>query len=351
MRHRFYRSLLLLGSLAMPLSLLWDFSWESSIGIDLVWSPPHVANYLAVAAAAAGAGGLLDRARLRSQVGLLIVLWGAFCFAVAIAFDRWWQTTYGLAAGIWPPPQILKALAFGAIGLGAWIQAAASASRLPFALAGGSVVALAEVIQLAGEYPNLQHAATFYQANCAVYPGLLVAAALGHPERFSATAVAAVAMATRLLTVWLLPLFPASPQVGPIFNPLSHFIPPTFPLLFVAPALVIDGLTQHEPRGTARGLGFASALERGLAGFVVLLGVQWYFASFLLSARADSWFFAGGGRHWPFFLQIATEAKTTFWPTPGEELTLARGSLAALYAVVSAWGGGWLGRWLQSFRS
>src|SRR5262245_957749 len=41
--------LLLIAAALVPISLLWDFSWESTVGIDLFWSWPHVATYLAVA--------------------------------------------------------------------------------------------------------------------------------------------------------------------------------------------------------------------------------------------------------------------------------------------------------------
>jgi len=33
-----------------------------------------------------------------------IVLWGVVAFITALIFDRWWQVSYGLAAGIWHPP-------------------------------------------------------------------------------------------------------------------------------------------------------------------------------------------------------------------------------------------------------
>ena len=32
----------------IPISLLWDFSWESSIGVDRFWSPPHLATHAGV---------------------------------------------------------------------------------------------------------------------------------------------------------------------------------------------------------------------------------------------------------------------------------------------------------------
>src|SRR6267143_529632 len=39
---------LVVAATGLVTSLLWDFSWESTVGVDLVWSPPHTATYLAV---------------------------------------------------------------------------------------------------------------------------------------------------------------------------------------------------------------------------------------------------------------------------------------------------------------
>src|SRR5712692_8035116 len=43
--------LLWFAAAGIPVSLLWDFSWESTVGIDRVWSAAHTATYLAVALA------------------------------------------------------------------------------------------------------------------------------------------------------------------------------------------------------------------------------------------------------------------------------------------------------------
>ena len=56
---RYARGLLVLAALGVPISLLWDFSWESTIGIDLVWAAPHLASYAVMALAG---GAVLGRA-------------------------------------------------------------------------------------------------------------------------------------------------------------------------------------------------------------------------------------------------------------------------------------------------
>jgi hypothetical protein len=43
------------------LSLVWDFSWESTVGVDRVWAPPHLATALAVALAGLTAIGQIAK--------------------------------------------------------------------------------------------------------------------------------------------------------------------------------------------------------------------------------------------------------------------------------------------------
>ncbi len=330
MKSRIAQIALLLAAAGVPLSLLWDYSWESTIGVDLLWSPPHVSTYLAIALAALGALVLAIRERAARPLGAWVALWGAVAFLTAVLFDRWWQSAYGLAAGIWHPPQLLKAVAFFAVIGGSWRCAPGSA------LAGGSVLALIGVVALPSTFANRQHGAPFHLLACAVFPLVLTALATLGRHRFSATAAA---LAYTLLVgamVWLLPLFPAAPLTGPIFNPRDHLLPSPFPLLLVAPALALDLLLRVRP-GTARRFdAWGRAAECGLAFALVFIVVQWTFSTFLLSPAADSWFFAGGGRHWPFFLQIHPSAKTTFWPEPGADFTPSRALAATAFAILSA---------------
>jgi hypothetical protein len=58
------------------------------------------------------------------------------------------DSVYGLAAGIWHPPQILKAVAFFAILAGAWLGSLASQRQsggLVFPIAGGTLLAMIAV--------------------------------------------------------------------------------------------------------------------------------------------------------------------------------------------------------------
>ena len=355
--------LLLLASVGIPASLLWDFSWESTVGIDLAWAPAHVATYLSVLLGGAVVAGLFFSktargfgvrvGKLHAPLGAWIVAWGTVAFGAAVLFDRWWQSSYGLAAGIWHPPQMLKASAFFAILIGGWIFAASAQNRarssgaVAFSAASGVLLAMINVATITFAYPNRQHSAAFYQLACGLYPLMLAATASAGRLRFPATTAALIHLTVMCLLVWLLPLVPAKPQVAPIYNTLDHLMPPPFPLLLVAPALALDALLRWFPGREQRFQDWRRAGECGLAFFAIFIVVQWPFAQFLLTPAADHWFFAGGGMHWPFFLKIDPRARVAFWKMGDDEFTLARGFAAAGFAVLSTRAGLWLGAWMQ----
>jgi hypothetical protein len=338
---------LVLASLAIPGTLLWDNAWESTIGIDRIWSAPHLALHAAVALLAlAGTLALFHGSRIGSRsspLGAWIILWGTAAYAGAAVFDRWWQLNYGLAAGIWHPPQLLKAVACFALTLGAWLVV----RHRPFAsaAAAGAVLALIFVVSLAETIANRQHSAPFYMAAACSYPVVLAAAAIAGPMRFPATCAASVCTLLAAAAVWIFPLIPGEPLAGPIYHPRTTLLPPPFPPLLFVPALALDLLLRVLP---GRRLGWSASVEAGLAFLLAFGVVQWTFASFLLSPAADHWFFAGGGKQWPFFLQLAPEAQTAFWQTPGEALTLLRSLAAATLAIISSRVGLYLGTWMKA---
>lgn len=366
--------LLLLAAAGVPVSLLWDFSWESTVGIDLVWSAAHTATYLAVTLAgltalglvwtttrqAAGQGDGVRLGRLQAPLGAWVTAWGAMAFAAAVWFDRWWQSAYGLGAGIWHPPQICKAVAFFAVLLGVWLaglnrqnQCAGrndNGGAVAFVVAGGWVLALITVVTLVSNYPNRQHSAGFYKLACGTYPIVLAALATAGRLRFSALTASLVYMAVICMMVWLLPLFPARPQVAPIYNPLDHLMPPPFPLLLVLPAAAVDAMVKLFPWPTHRFRPWFQAGASGLAFFIAFFGTQWIFAEFLLMDLADNRFFAGGGQHWPFFLKLSSPARVEFWDVRQDEMNGTSGLVALGLALLAARAGLWLGEWMKRLR-
>ena len=366
---RSFTYLLLFAAAGIPLSLLWDFSWESSIGIDLVWAPPHTATYVAVAVAGFVALGLVlttrptcgvRLGRFEAPLGAWVAGWGALMFLVTVFFDRWWQSVYGLAAGIWHPPQILKAIAFFSVIAGAWLlclrwqnqlsRENAAGGALAFASCGGLMLSLTTVVMLTWIYPNRQHAPAFYRMACGTYPVVLVALATAGKLQWPATVASIIYTVVICSMIWLLPLFPAKPQAAPIYNPLDHLMPPPFPLLLIVPAVALDVLFRKVKWPTHRARTWFQAGVAGLLFLVIFMGTQWLFAEFLLTDLADNWFFAGGGRHWPFFLKIDSLARVTFWETRPNEMNLLSALGAAGLAMLAAGVGLWTGAWMKRVR-
>ena len=127
-----------------------------------------------------------------------------------------------------------------------------------------------------------------------MFPPFLIAPARAGKVRWSATAVAAVYTGLTLGMMWILQLVPARPMLAPVYNPVTHLQPPTFPLLLVVPAAAFDLLMTHF--GSSREWRLAVAL--GLAFVAALLAVQWLFSEFLLSPWARNFLFAAD--HWNY---------------------------------------------------
>jgi hypothetical protein len=366
--------LLIIAAASVPVSLLWDFSWESTVGIDRFWSPPHTLNYVAMIFVGVMAivlwpmargmtSGPQDRIRLGRftlPLGGWLVLWSVLAFGTAVLFDRWWQLAYGLGAGIWHPPQILKTISFFAAVGGAWLLAMAERNKsngdktasMAACLAGGLALALIQIVTLTSSYPNQQHSASFYKVACATYPMILVALAISG-RRWSATLGAIACTATIGMMAWLLPLIPAKPQVGPIYNQMDHLMPPPFPLLLIVPAVVIDLLMKKMRWSEKRGVSWWQAGALGFAFFCCFLIAQWFFAEFLLKPSSDNWFFAGGGKHWPFFLKISPPARVMFWdalPGQPDQLDGANALIALGLSVIAARLGLWIGAWMAKVK-
>jgi hypothetical protein len=191
-------------------------------------------------------------------------------------------------------------------------------------------------------HPNEQHAAVFYKVSCAVYPALLAAVARTSRRRWAATLTAVSYMLVVLAMVWILPLFPARPLLGPINNPLDHMAPPSFPLLLIVPAFGIDLLMRRRKEGGD----WVRALLLAAAFVVLFVPVQWLFADFLLSPAARNAFFAGD-RHWSFSSTLG-DWRYRFWNLDEDPVTAPRLAaafvLAALSSRLGLWWGGWMAR-------
>ena len=304
---------LVLAATSVIVGLIWDISWHMSIGRDTFWTPAHLAiqgggllaglssGYVALkttffgtpAEKATGVGFWGFRAPLGAWVGV----WGCGAMLTSAPFDNWWHDAYGLDVRIISPPHLLLGAGIISIVLGAMLMALARqnrpgetrgrAFRWLFVYSAGLV--LTNLAIMLTEYADKteMHSGRFYRVAATYYPLVLLAAARASKLRWPATATAGTYMLVTALMVWILPLFPATPKLGPIYQDITHMVAMDFPLLLVAPALAID-LARHRMRGRRD---LAVAALAGVLFVAVLLAAQWPFAEFLMTPAARNWFF------------------------------------------------------------
>jgi hypothetical protein len=176
-------------------------------------------------------------------------------------------------------------------------------------------------------------------------------------------------MAILMMMIWILPLFPATPGLAPVYHPVDHMMPPAFPVLLIIPALAIDRLVKRLdafgwtisrapssgnvpwPRRVIEWFGWRDWILAGAVAtaFVFLfVAVQWPFSDFLLSNGADNWFFARDG-HWPYFVRPG-EWMNSFWDLKTDPLTPGGLMRAWLHGLLASRAGLWLGNFLLVIR-
>jgi hypothetical protein len=301
---------------AAVLGVQWDIAWHRSIGRDTLWSPPHLAIYLGGVLSGLYAGCLIlsttfarspaaQAARAAAvriwgfygPLGAFIAAWGGIAMVASAPFDDWWHNAYGLDVKILSPPHVVLAAGLAAIQIGALILIAgcmnratgrsAALLRLLFLYVGGFLLVAAMTFELERTGRVVQHSGTFYRWIAFTGPLFLIGVGRAAGHRYGATVVAGVYSAVMLLLLWLFPLVPATPKLGPVYYPVTHLVPAGFPLLYVVPALAIDLVA---PRIRALSA-WRQSLILGLLFLGVFMAVQWPFASFLLSSGSRNWFF------------------------------------------------------------
>src|SRR5947199_3691246 len=91
----------------------------------------------------------------------------------------------------------------------------------------------------------LLHRSLPYEILGFVLPLILLSMGRASGHKWGSTIIAGIYTLFFLLLIWILPLFPAEPNLGPVFNPVTQFIPPSFPLAFLYTAIAIDWLSQR----------------------------------------------------------------------------------------------------------
>src|SRR5690349_19547089 len=201
-----------------------------SIGRDTFWTPAHLLIQ---------AGGIIG-----GGAGATLIL--------SAPFDNWWHNAYGLDVKILSPPHVVLTLGILGVAAGGVLQIVATLNRAPPAdrrwfelalvLIGGEVVTLGMTSILELTFRSNLHRAEPYRAMALVAPIQLFAFARAAYRRYAASIIAAIYTAFMIGMIWLFPLFPAEAKLGPVYQPITHYIPLEFPLLIVVPALVCDAV-------------------------------------------------------------------------------------------------------------
>jgi hypothetical protein len=367
---------LVFGIACIPIGVLWDISWHSTIGRDTFWTPAHIVTYLGGLVPGLTCGWLALKTHFfgtarereaavsfwgfRAPLGAWMTIWGAFTMLLSAPFDDWWHNAYGLDVEILSPPHSVLALGMFGVGVGVLLLLISAQNRSGefqgseswmVITVFGLLVTMAAIFLTEKGLPNLQHTAGFYTFSAATFPVYLAAAARGAKLRWPATTAAAIYMIMNMLINWTLPLFAAEPKLAPIYHPVDHMVPLAFPLLLVAPALAMDLVIRW--LGSRRGF-FRDSLLSILVGAVflaVFLAVQWHFSKFMLSPAADNWFFTGN-RFWPYYAN-PSEWWSKFWdtrPWVNDPLTMRALGVALLLAIVATRIGLGVGNWLSKVR-
>jgi hypothetical protein len=359
------------GITSAMLGAHWDISWHRSIGRDTFWSPPHLAIQLCGIIAAITCGFLIlgttfTKSTLRESsvgvfgfrapLGAFVMAWGGFAMISSAPFDDWWHSAYGLDVKILSPPHVVLALGMYSVEVGALILIAGQMNRATgearralqylFLYTTGMLLIAGLVLTLEYTGRVMLHSAIAYRAVSMTVPIGLMVAARASKMRWAATIVASVYTVFLLALLWVLPLFPAQPKLGPVLHPVTQFIPNGFPLLIVVPAILIDLLI---PR-FASWSNWRAALVFGPLFLFSLLAVEWPFASFLQSPGAHNPIFGSG--YLDYFAgpnnYFVLNRFVPYEKTQGE--FLAGLAIAALCAFLASWLGMARGDWLSRVR-
>lgn len=293
----------------------WDISWHRSIGRDAFLTPAHIAIYMCGVLAGISCGYLILSTTFghsplrqtsvniwgfRGPLGAFIAAWAGFVMLTSAPFDDWWHSAYGLDVKILSPPHMVLALGMIGVEFGALILILGQMNRATperrrwldalFLYVGAMILVALLVISMEYSGRSLMHSGLFYYVVSLVAPVALAGVARASGSRWAATTVAAIYSVLLLLLLWILPLFPATPKLGPVYHPVTFFIPAGFPLLLIVPALLLDTLWTKKSQW---GDGTLAAVS-GPLFLAAFAAVQWPFAIFLCSPAARNAFFGSG---------------------------------------------------------
>jgi hypothetical protein len=349
----------------------WDVSWHRSIGRDTFWTPAHMAIYACGVLAGVICSWLIVESTfrrdselsaasvsvfgLRAPLGIFLAAWGCVAVLTSAPFDNWWHNAYGLDVKIVSPPHALLILGLRGISIGVMflILAAmnravendeATFKRLQILLVYVGGLAIVGQMFFIQEYTwdVKLHQAAAYIAMGIGLPVIFAALSWASRSRWAATSMAAVYTVFIIGEILVLPLFPAQPKLGPVFNPVTHMIPAKFPILILVPALALDLLWQRVKNWKP----WQIALVSGVVFIVVLTAVEWPFANFLMTDASKNRFF--GTIYFDYNSRPMSWDRMRQWFQPDHGVALFAGlARASVYASISTWIGLQFGRWMR----
>lgn len=354
----------------------WDVAWHRSIGRDTFWTPPHMAiqfcgvlsaiccGYLILSNTfrpqfATGAGSVRVWG-LRGPLGAFVASWGGAAMLTSIPFDNWWHAAYGLDVKIVSPPHAVLMTGAWAVAAGVMLLIAAVTNQagatdaegrqfrslqVLMLYAGGVMLSLMAFYLTEYTWDVRLHSAMAYKAAALAVPLLSAMMWQASRNRWASTWIAVIYTLFLLGMVLVLPLFPAEPKLGPVFQQVTHLIPPKFPLLLIVPAVAMDLLWSRIGGWKP----WRTAVLTGVVFVLVFFAVEYPFADFLMSPASANRFF-GTGYHDYASPTWSMEVQRKYMD-PQHGLRLWFGlTQAMVIGGISAWIGIRLGRWMGQVR-
>jgi hypothetical protein len=351
----------------------WDVSWHESIGRDTFWTPAHMAIYLCGVLAGIVCGYLILNTTLRrppqmmansvrvlgfyAPLGAFLAAWGGIAMLTSAPFDNWWHNAYGLDVKIISPPHILLMLGSNAVDIGSLFLILAAMNRavaqetrfrpLQRLLLYLSGLLLMAFMFFFTEYTRdvLLHATLPYVALSVGIPLCFAAIWTIARYRWALTTIAGIYTVLTIGYILILPLFPAQPKLGPVFQPVTHFVPPQFPILLLVPAVLLDLLWA---RIGDRNKFFIAAVS-GPVFVLSLFAAEWPFANFLMSKASQNRFFATNDFYYGAPPWSALVQRRLIHVAHGAGLI--RGLVVAtILAAVTTWLGLSVGSWMRKIQ-
>ncbi|HEX6100828.1 MAG TPA: hypothetical protein VF432_31210 [Thermoanaerobaculia bacterium] len=355
------------GIVVFRIGSMVDVAWHKSVGRDEFWTPGHSTMALGgllfglaglfeiIKATRAGASERHDgSARIMGMygpVGAFLLVWANLAMLFSSPFDDWWHKTYGLDLKFVTPPHLLLMIGWftGQAGALFWLASAINRStgvmreRLGrmFVIVAAIHLMFLPTLGLVGR--STLHTASCYLAVALVIPASMIATGRASRLRWGCTLVGAAYMGIIIASIWILPLFPAQPKLGPVYQQVTHLIPPQFPLLFIVPGFLADLFLQRTESRSS----WLKALLIGPAFVLGLMAVQWPFGDFLMSPASRNWIF--GTAYLPYYEPAVNpwQFKVLEKSTGAFVMTLA-GALA-ISVLTTRFGLAW-GEWMRRLR-